>query len=436
MEMLATVLQQDFGTQYNPARAVPQLRGEHEPSDVFFADSKDVFLHGLLGGSHQGTCSSLPVLYVAVAQRLGYPVSLASARGHFYVRYDDGPDHLNVDATTLGFKTETDEFYRHWPQAISDEEAKTYGLLRPMTKSEVLGSFLTIRAATLTSMRRFDEAAATWRDAARFLPGSPALKRIVDHAFARAKNERDADRWDQLWDEVANLEVRPDADYAYFRDRQIRLHMFMNQTTSLPAMERAAADLKSELESHRRSAMLDSDAPAILAPQRLGGERDDPAMGGLALIRPRVRIPAERVPPEYWQSIPQELQERLRGRTREEEIISEMWAFKVEELNRANQEARARLTARRPEPLPQNVQPEWLPEEYRHDMPAELRSRLRNVSGQAQIEWTAKQFQQEQKIRRQTEEMKRQIERQNNSSSRLTGPPVQIEIIPANTGAP
>ena len=437
MEMLATVLQQDFGTQYNPARAVPQLRGEHEPSDVFFADSKDVFLHGLLGGSHEGTCSSLPVLYVAVAQRLGYPVSLASARGHFYVRYDDGPEHLNVDATTLGFKTETDEFYRHWPQPVSDEEARTYGLLRPMTKGEILGSFLTIRAATLTSMKRFDEAAATWKDAARFLPDSPALRRIVERAFARAKNERDADRWDQLWDEVSNLDVRPDADYAYFRDRQIRLHWFMNQTTNLPAVERALADLKSELDLHRRLAMLASDSPAtLLPPQRLGREPLNAATADLPLARPRVRIPAERVPPEYCASIPQELRERLSGKTREEDIVSEMWTFRVEELNRANQEARAKLTRPPPAPLPQNVRPEWLPEEYRQDMPAELRNRLRNVGGQSQIEWTAKQFQQEQRIRRQTEEMKRQIERQNNSTSRLTGPPVEIEIIPASTGVP
>jgi len=437
MEMLATVLQQDFGAQYNPARAVPQLRGEHEPSDVFFADSKDVFLNGLLGGNHQGTCSSLPVLYVAVAQRLGYPVSLASARGHFYVRYDDGPEHLNVDATTLGFKTETDEFYRHWPQPVSDEEARTYGLLRPMTKGEILGSFLTIRAATLTSMKRFAEAAATWKEAARFLPDSPALKRIVERAFARAKNERNADRWDQLWDEVSNLDVRPDADYAYFRDRQIRLHWFMNQTTNLPAVERALADLKSELDLHRRLAMLASDSPAtLLPPQRLGSEPPNPPTGDLPLARPRVRIPAERVPPEYCVSIPQELRERLSGKTREEDIVSEMWAFRVEEINRANQEARARLTRPPPAPLPQNVRPEWLPEEYRQEIPAELRNRLRNVSGQAQIEWTAKQFQQEQRIRRQTQEMNRQIERQNNSTSGLTGPPIEIEIIPANTGVP
>ncbi len=79
MMMLATVLQEDFGTLYNPDRAQPQLRGEWEPNDSFFADSRDVFLHGLLRDKHAGTCSSLPVLYVAVAQRMGYPVHLAAA---------------------------------------------------------------------------------------------------------------------------------------------------------------------------------------------------------------------------------------------------------------------------------------------------------------------------------------------------------------------
>lgn len=76
MAMLATVLVQDLRIQYNPERE-KQLENGHilrrEDEKAFFADSKDVFVHGLLSGKHYGTCASLPFLYVAIGKRLGYP---------------------------------------------------------------------------------------------------------------------------------------------------------------------------------------------------------------------------------------------------------------------------------------------------------------------------------------------------------------------------
>lgn len=65
------------------------------------------------------------------------------------MRYDDGDEHLNVEATSLGFNTYPDEHYRHWPLPTTDAEARQYGLLRPLNNREVLGAFLTIRANCL-----------------------------------------------------------------------------------------------------------------------------------------------------------------------------------------------------------------------------------------------------------------------------------------------
>jgi hypothetical protein len=87
MAMLVTVLQQDFGIRYNPDRVTPV--GVFEPNDRFFADSRDVFVHGLVGETKTGTCSSLPVLYTAVGRRLKYPLSLVSAKNHLFVRWED-----------------------------------------------------------------------------------------------------------------------------------------------------------------------------------------------------------------------------------------------------------------------------------------------------------------------------------------------------------
>ena len=58
MAMLVTVLQQDFGIIYNPDRVTPV--GVFESNDKFFADSRDVFIHGLTGETKSGTCSPFP----------------------------------------------------------------------------------------------------------------------------------------------------------------------------------------------------------------------------------------------------------------------------------------------------------------------------------------------------------------------------------------
>ncbi len=66
--VLVTVLQHDFGVRYDPARIEPPE--SPSPNDAFYADSRDLFLHGILGSRRMGTCVSMPVLYVAVGRRL------------------------------------------------------------------------------------------------------------------------------------------------------------------------------------------------------------------------------------------------------------------------------------------------------------------------------------------------------------------------------
>jgi len=69
--VLVTVLQRDLGVMYSPDRV-------HDPD---FTDSRDLFLHGLLSGRRQGTCISLPVLYVGVGEAVAVGVAVAVAVG-------------------------------------------------------------------------------------------------------------------------------------------------------------------------------------------------------------------------------------------------------------------------------------------------------------------------------------------------------------------
>ena len=64
-------------------------------------DPNDLFLHTVMD-KKQGYCLSLSILYLAIGERLGLPLYGVVVPGHFFVRYDDGRVHFNIEATSKG----------------------------------------------------------------------------------------------------------------------------------------------------------------------------------------------------------------------------------------------------------------------------------------------------------------------------------------------
>ena len=133
MEMLCQVLQEDLGVRYNEDRA----------REVSFTDSRDLFMHGIIEG-RGGTCVSMPVLYVAVGRRLGYPLRLVEAKSHLLCRWEgkgaDGrEERLNVEGSGSGFGSFPDEHYMTWPRPISREEVERGEYLRSLSAGEEFG---------------------------------------------------------------------------------------------------------------------------------------------------------------------------------------------------------------------------------------------------------------------------------------------------------
>ena len=169
MLMLAVVLTEDFGMHYNhDGRTTPAQASAH---DGFFTNAADVFLTGLLGPIRQGTCSSLPVLYVAVGRRLGYPLKLVTTKGHLFVRWEDAKERFNVDATGEGVNRFDDAYYRQWPFKVTEEDAKAEGYLKSLTPAEELAAFLSIRGMCLRENGRRPEAAESFEAASRLVLG-------------------------------------------------------------------------------------------------------------------------------------------------------------------------------------------------------------------------------------------------------------------------
>jgi hypothetical protein len=160
MMMLITVLQQDFKVHYNPDRI----------REVDFRRSQDLFIHGMVGSDNGGTCVSMPVLYAAVARRLGYPVYLVTAKEHVFCRWDKGKERFNVEATAQGMSNFDDAYYLTWPKPISEAEVKSGEYLKSLSVAESLATFLAARGHCLEDNGSLALARVSYAQAAALSP--------------------------------------------------------------------------------------------------------------------------------------------------------------------------------------------------------------------------------------------------------------------------
>jgi hypothetical protein len=168
MAMMARVLYEDYDIRYNPKWI--ESPGSESPKDHFFADSNDVLLHGLIGDRHLGTCSSMPVLYIALGRRLGYPLKLVTTKQHLFVRWDSPTEKFDMDATSRGVSHYDDSVYRQWPFPISDEEIKEQGYLKSLSAQEELSVFMTIRGLCQTENGLLSDSAESFKNAYQLQP--------------------------------------------------------------------------------------------------------------------------------------------------------------------------------------------------------------------------------------------------------------------------
>jgi len=152
MLCLITYLQRDLGIRYDAVWKDIPLETE-----ALFDDSRRLFLHGIIQ-QKQGTCNSLPVLVTAIGRCLGYPLYLAKAMGHLFVRWEDTSDRFNIEATSLGFQARDDAYYYTWPKPIPEKTFRQGFLLKNLTEDQENAAFFALRGHCQLDNLRFDEA--------------------------------------------------------------------------------------------------------------------------------------------------------------------------------------------------------------------------------------------------------------------------------------
>jgi len=174
MVCLVTVLQQQCDVGYS--LKWKELTPDCPVPDSFGMNAGDLFIHAIMDGIG-GTCGSIPVLYVAVGRRLGYPLRLVKAARHLFVRWDDPDgkhwlhsDRFNVEATAPGVHFVPDEHYRTWPHAISDEDVDAGIFLRSLSAREELAEFVATRGYCLRANGQLADAVKALAEASRLAP--------------------------------------------------------------------------------------------------------------------------------------------------------------------------------------------------------------------------------------------------------------------------
>jgi len=68
--------------------------------EALYMNPKDLFLAGLLE-TRQGSCVSMPLLYLVIGQRLGMPVHLVALGKHFFIRWEEPGFRMNIETTSI-----------------------------------------------------------------------------------------------------------------------------------------------------------------------------------------------------------------------------------------------------------------------------------------------------------------------------------------------
>lgn len=165
---LATVVGQDFRVGY-------------DVETVSFDKPGDLFIHGVID-NRRGTCVSLPVLYMAIGHRLGYPIRAVTVPKHLFCRWEDPKtgERFNIEAAGAGGLSDyPDEHYKTWPTKCDPRDVESGSALKTLTMREFLGQKLATRGDCYWHRNQRPQAIESYALAHRLCPANRILYEIL-----------------------------------------------------------------------------------------------------------------------------------------------------------------------------------------------------------------------------------------------------------------
>lgn len=115
----------------------------------------NLFLNGILDRM-MGTCVSMPVIYIALGEEMGYPIKGVNAEDHFFCRWEGNGYVSNIEATNGGEEF-TDEFYKK-DLGVTDEQLASGAYMKTLSKRELIGNFFFARASFYSATGQAEKA--------------------------------------------------------------------------------------------------------------------------------------------------------------------------------------------------------------------------------------------------------------------------------------
>lgn len=160
------IITQDFGYGYLKGKLL----------DLDHTQPWQKFVHGIIQRG-EGTCCNLPVLYVSIGRRLGYPIRMALGPQHAYCRWestDAEPFNFEViNRKGIWFPTDEQVLAAKINRCPASWQRHFF---RSLNAREMLGYFLTLRADVYHATKQFPRAVVDLHQARDCFPNNPGIE--------------------------------------------------------------------------------------------------------------------------------------------------------------------------------------------------------------------------------------------------------------------
>ena len=162
-------------------------RGFHyDFEDMLGEQLKNRYLNGILD-TKSGSCTTMPLLYLALAQRLSYPIYPVAAPQHLFCRYRlPGGTHLNIEATAGGWSS--DEHYIRELE-IPAQGLKSGAYMETITYRQLLGDLITENGSLWARQGDFVRAIRYFTIGLQLNPKAAEAYRMLGAAYRQLAKE-------------------------------------------------------------------------------------------------------------------------------------------------------------------------------------------------------------------------------------------------------
>lgn len=179
-----------------------KFRSDRDPS--FRRKPDNYFMNNVLD-TKQGNCYSMPILYAAIAQRLGWPIYIVHVPDHSFVRYVDPTFHeQNIETTSAGDYVPDDTYAKDFRVSAKGRASGAY--LRTLSYRETVADLLAINGVVLGRQGQIEKAIAYLQSATEINPRlvtAWASLGTVNMLMARQLPDSEAERYRIAADQCA-----------------------------------------------------------------------------------------------------------------------------------------------------------------------------------------------------------------------------------------